>query len=252
MARQSLLLILNHPTLNSKTLIPAAFNSSQPQTVTIQSNDPVESLTESIKLVQSLPPDTQLLLNFISNSTNISSPCTISYIYVGISIEVQCPVSDGLMALLLSIETFIHDFQFNWISNECESETVSTWSEAFPFINFFKPKITDGLFSIPNSFTIPQIGQVHLNTNYFLNHLTPSGSAIKVVRKERIKGFLSDESVIPISSCPMIPAKFQVNLEADGILFEVKCQGSSALMFLDISEKSLNFIEAGTYTELSR
>lgn len=116
-----------------------------------------------------------------------------------------------------------------------------TWIEAFPFINNIENSDLQSL----NNFNVPQLGQVTLNYPLFLNHLS-SKSSFKVIRKERIKGFLADEP-IPLVSIPSIPAKLQINVESDGILFESQsCDNSTALMFLDITEKSLSFIEAGT------
>lgn len=179
----------------------------------------------------------------------------------------MCPLSDGLMALLLSIETFIKDFQFNWITSESKSSnSFTSWSDAFPFINICEYSTTLNTTSnvdiiISNTFSIPQIGPVQLNANHFLNHqFLSSNSLFKIVKKENLKGFLSTDFVVPISTFPAVPLKLQINLESDGILFEVtrkKCSDVdntmntnnnntySGLMFLDISEKSLYFIEGG-------
>lgn len=184
----------------------------------------------------------------------------------------MCPLSDGLMALLLSIETFIKDFQFNWITSESKSSnSFTSWSDAFPFINICEYSTTDNAnIIISNSFSIPQIGPVQLNANHFLNHqFLSSNSLFKIVKKEYLKGFLSTDFIVPISTFPTVPLKLQINLESDGILFEVtrKTAGDaggsmicsdvdnttntintntySGLMFLDISEKSLYFIEGG-------
>lgn len=63
-------------------------------------------------------------------------------------------MSDGILALLLSLETFINSFQFNWISSAECSETVNDWLEAFPFINFVKYCHNGVSIQIPNNLTV--------------------------------------------------------------------------------------------------
>ena len=83
-----------------------------------------------------------------------------------------------------------------------------------------------------------------VNVNFFLNNLSPTGTPFKVVRKDQIKAFLSDNPAIHLESMPIIPGKVQFNPETEGILFEVQLNNSSVtLILLDSVGKCLFFVE---------
>lgn len=76
-------------------------------------------------------------------------------------------------------------------------------------------------------------------------------NSFKIIRKEQVKGFLSFEQNFNLSSSssssPIFPAKLQINLESDGILFELELNQKIALMFLDPLEKTISFIESSKH-----
>lgn len=93
----------------------------------------LNDLRKCIEMVNSLPSSTNLVINLISDL-----------------LELENPLVDGLLALLLSLETFIEDFRFNWIQPQVNFNfSLSTWEDAFPFINFSS-----------NCLQLPQIGQI--------------------------------------------------------------------------------------------
>lgn len=179
-------------------------------------------------------------------------------------------LADGILALLVSLETFINSFQLNWISHEDGAR--SDWLEAFPFINFIKCSHNGEAIQIPNSFSpsslisplnrkiswLPSHSHSHshffnslVNVNFFLNNLSATGSSFKVVRKDKIRAFLSSDPamVIHLEAAPVIPGKFQYNPETDGILFEVGLRTDdgtlppSTFLLLDSGAKSLLFVD---------
>lgn len=71
-------------------------------------------------------------------------------------------------------------------------------------------------------------------------------NAFKIIRKDQVKGFLSIEKISFMQ--PNIPGKLQVNLESDGIIFELtNVNGGIAIIFLDPLEKTISFIEPGKW-----
>lgn len=77
-------------------------------------------------------------------------------------------------------------------------------------------------------------------------------STFKIVRKDQIKAFLSVDPVILLESKPVLPAKFLINTETDGILFELimnnssvmtNASNSSALFFLDCTLNCIFFVD---------
>lgn len=87
--------------------------------------------------------------------------------------------------------------------------------------------------------------------NFFLNNLFTTGSPFKVVKKDKIRAFLSTDPVINLESAPVIPGKFQFNPETDGILFEItssrnddkEMSSPSTFLLLDSVLKGLWFID---------
>ncbi len=261
MARQSILLPLH----SFSSIFPRIFvdetvdNSNK---VIKSSELQSESFVECIKFINSLSPDTQLVLNFISDGNPDICLKSASFSFVFIVINIENNLADGLLALLLSIEVRFIDFQFNWIRFKENFDGFEGWMEAFPFINFVIGIFTEeNELIISNTLQLPRIGQVYrnpasfvslyitallVNTNYFLNfsnHIT----LVSTLKKEQVKGFLSSPSSVPLDSSKsiLIPPKFQINLESEGILFEISLQPDhSALIFLDVSAKTLNFIDS--------
>lgn len=96
----------------------------------------LNDLGKCIEMVNSLPSSTSLVINLISDL-----------------LDLENLLVDGLLALLLSLETFIEDFQFNWIQPQVnENCSLSTWGDVFPFINFSS-----------NYLQLPQIGRIQSN-----------------------------------------------------------------------------------------
>lgn len=125
--------LLSNPEINPKIL---------PKLNTESLTFYLSDIEKCIEMVNSLPSDTRLPIYFISDHLE----------------SIEDPSMDGLLALLLSLETFLKEFQFNWITPEnCDDEkevlsTVSMWKEAFPFINFTS--------NFVSSIQLPQIGQI--------------------------------------------------------------------------------------------
>lgn len=85
-----------------------------------------------------------------------------------------------------------------------------------------------------------------VDSNWLLNMFTVSNT-FKIIRKEKVKGFLSFDQVLNLKISPIFPSKLQINLESDGILFELQQSNQKiALMFLDPQEKTISFIEPST------
>lgn len=81
-----------------------------------------------------------------------------------------------------------------------------------------------------------------------MNIFTVSNT-FKIIRKEKVKGFLSFDQVFNLKISPIFPSKLQINLESDGILFELQqFDQKIALMFLDPQDKIISFIEPSTLT----
>lgn len=119
------ILLLSNPEINPKIL---NFTES---TIFYLNN-----IEKCIEMLNTLPSDTKLSIFFISDHLE----------------SIDDPSMDGLLALLLSLETFLKEFQFNWITLERFDEKEKIWKDVFPFINFNSNPI--------NSFQLPQIGQI--------------------------------------------------------------------------------------------
>lgn len=96
----------------------------------------LNNIEKCIEMLNTLPSDTKLSIFFISDHLE----------------SIDDPSMDGLLALLLSLENFLKEFQFNWITLERFDEQEKIWKDVFPFINFNSNPI--------NSFQLPQIGQI--------------------------------------------------------------------------------------------
>lgn len=82
-----------------------------------------------------------------------------------------------------------------------------------------------------------------VDENYFLNTLG-SLNFLGTLKKEQVNGFMSLSIPLNPSHSLMLPSKFQINSETEGILFEAQdSSGAAAFLFLDLSGKTLNFID---------
>lgn len=142
------IILLSNPEIFTK--LPNLFTISDDSLI-FYLND----LVKLIELVNSLPPVTQLVIYFVSDQSESDS------------FAIENPLMDGLLALLLSLETFITEFQFNWITLNTAtlttaenvvnvSSVLKSWKDAFPFINFID---SNGKMAV-NSLQLPQIGQI--------------------------------------------------------------------------------------------
>lgn len=140
------ILLLSNPEINPK-ILPKLSNYTG--SLIFYLND----IKKCIEMVNSMPPDTRLPIYFISDHLE----------------SIESSSMDGLLALLLSLETFLKEFQFNWIILEQENwdeQELSMWKDAFPYINF--------TYNCVSSIRLPQIGQIQskqrkrLHRQYFL------------------------------------------------------------------------------------
>ena len=72
-------------------------------------------LAKCIAIVQSVPNETQIIINMISSEGTWLMYTVLLFSYNPFSFDIKDEMSDGILALLLSLETFINSFQFNWI-----------------------------------------------------------------------------------------------------------------------------------------
>ena len=89
------ILLLSNPEIDIKLpkLLPFTFNN---EFKIFYLND----ILKCVELVNSLPTDTKLPIYLICSQFE----------------SIENPLMDGLLALLVSLETFIKEFQFNWIT----------------------------------------------------------------------------------------------------------------------------------------
>ena len=151
-ARHSILLNFN-PQIDIKTINPPSFIDSTGNNLIIKDDDIRNELAQCVSIVQSVPNETQLVINMIS----YEGKRLLSISFINSSIftvyDIKEDLSDGILALLLSLETFINSFQFNWISSSIEGATKVDWLEVFPFINFVKYSNNGSSIQIPNTFS---------------------------------------------------------------------------------------------------
>ena len=92
-----------------------------------------------------------------------------------------------------------------------------------------------------------------LNDILSVSDPTVNKNLLGLCKKDQIKGFLDNENCIYLESLPVtFPSKNlgSINYETDGIVFEIEiCKDSDSsftmMIFMDLSEKSLFFVESG-------